>query len=543
MRMSIGLLAAFICHSIAGTVEYDWNITWVDAAPDGFSRPVIGINGQWPCPTIKATVGDQVVVTIHNKLANEATSLHFHGILQRGTNEMDGAGQVTQCSVPPGHSFTYRFTVDKPGTYWYHSHTGGQYPDGLRGPLIVHDPDDPYHGQYDEEVVLTTSDWYHDQVPVLLNRMLSPSNVPIRLPFPDSGLLNDTSNETANVTLKFTPGKTYKIRVINMGALAAAMLQFDSHTMKVIEIDGVYVHEHHAEQIRVSPAQRYAFLLEAKPTDGRNYAFLTSFDINKDFTKAGSDWRLNVTGYIEYDPAKTLPALFIVDDWDPLDDFTLVPYDNQKLLPVPDNQITLDFHSGFDDLGIPRAYMNNTYVSPKVPTLYSVLTVGEDADNPAVYGQVNPLVVQYGQTVEIVLNNLDDAIHPFHLHGHHFQVCNRPSSGAGSFSGDNRAFPSVPVRRDTVSVNANSHVVLRFTADNPGVWLFHCHIEWHVSMGLVATIIEAPAKLQRAITIPQHHLDICIAQCLPTAGNAAGNTVNHTDLAGANTASPNPDNG
>ena len=70
-----------------------------------------GINGQWPCPAIEATVGDQVVVNIHNKLENETTSLHFHGIYQRGTDEMDGVAQVTQCPVPPGHSFTYRFTV------------------------------------------------------------------------------------------------------------------------------------------------------------------------------------------------------------------------------------------------------------------------------------------------------------------------------------------------------------------------------------------------------------------------------------------------
>jgi iron transport multicopper oxidase len=117
----------------------------------------------------------------------------------------------------------------------------------------------------------------------------------------------------ANVTLKFTQGKTYKIRVINMGAFAATMLQFDSHTMKIIEIDGVYVHEHDADQIRVSPAQRYAFLLEAKPTDGENYAFLTSFDINRDFTQPASVWALNVTGYIEYDPTKNLPVPFVVN--------------------------------------------------------------------------------------------------------------------------------------------------------------------------------------------------------------------------------------
>jgi hypothetical protein len=113
-----------------------------------------------------------------------------------------------------------------------------------------------------------------------------------------------------------------------MAALAAAMLQFDSHTMKVIEIDGVYVHEHDADQIRISPAQRYVFLLEAKPTDGENYAFLTSFDINRDFTQPGSVWELNVTGYIEYDPTKNLPVPLVVNGWDPLDDFVLAVSSN-----------------------------------------------------------------------------------------------------------------------------------------------------------------------------------------------------------------------
>jgi iron transport multicopper oxidase len=188
--------------------------------------------------------------------------------------------------------------------------------------------------------------------------------------------------------------------------------------------------------------------------------------------------------------------------------------------------------------------MNNiTYIPQKVPTLYSVLTVGNDANNPLVYGAVNPFIALEGQTVEIVLNNLDAAIHPFHLHGHRFQVCDRPRSGAGSFDGDTDGFPSVPMQRDTVSVNANSHVVLRYKADNPGVQLFHCHIEWHVNMGLIATLIEAPDKLQRTITIPEDHLEACRAACMPTMGNAAGNTENHTDLTGANTAPPNPDNG
>lgn len=79
-------------------------------------------------------------------------------------------------------------------------------------------------------------------------------------------------------------------------------------------------------------------------------------------------------------------------------------------------------------------------------------------------------------------------------------------------------------------------MVLRFAADNPGVWLFHCHIEWHIDQGLVATIIEAPLALQKSLKISQNHLDVCAAGNVPTAGNAAANTVNVLDLTGANEA-------
>jgi len=147
----------------------------------------------------------------------------------------------------------------------------------LAGPLIVHDPNDPYADQYDEELVLTTSDWYHDSVPVLIQQMLTTTNDHFLPPFPDSLLINDSQN----VTFQFTPGKTYKIDIISMSAFAATLLQFDSHTMRVIGVDGTYIQKHDAYQIRVAPAQRYTVLLNAQPTDRRNYAFLASLDENR----------------------------------------------------------------------------------------------------------------------------------------------------------------------------------------------------------------------------------------------------------------------
>lgn len=179
------------------------------------------------------------------------------------------------------------------------------------------------------------------------------------------------------------------------------------------------------------------------------------------------------------------------------------------------------------------AFFNDiTYVRPKVPTLYTALTTSMSASDPQVYGDhVHAVVLEKGQVVEIVLNNYDPGKHPFHLHGHNFQTVVRSAEEAGPYV-NNETFPQMPMRRDTVMVRPNGNMVLRFRADNPGIWLFHCHIEWHVASGLVATLIEAPLELQNSLNIPQNHYDACTKQNIPVAGNAAGNTVDFKNLEG-----------
>lgn len=108
-------IVPLLCFSIltqAATVKYNFNVSWVTANPDGLhARPVMGINGEWPIPCITANVGDRVVVNVMNHLGNATTSLHFHGLYQNGTTEMDGVVGATQCPIGIGESFTYNFTV------------------------------------------------------------------------------------------------------------------------------------------------------------------------------------------------------------------------------------------------------------------------------------------------------------------------------------------------------------------------------------------------------------------------------------------------
>ena len=117
------------------------------------------------------------------------------------------------------------------------------------------------------------------------------------------------------------------------------------------------------------------------------------------------------------------------------------------------------------------AFFNDiTYLRPKVPTLYSALTTGSSAADPAIYGvNTHPYILKKGDVVEIILNNDDPGKHPFHLHGHNFQTVVRSEEEVGAYDATNITvpMPRTPMRRDTLLVRPNSNFAIRFRADNP----------------------------------------------------------------------------
>ncbi|KAF7561130.1 hypothetical protein G7046_g3000 [Stylonectria norvegica] len=527
---------SFLGHALAATISYDFSIGWVRAKPDGaFERPTIGINGEWPIPRIDANVGDTILINAHNQLGNQSTSLHFHGLFMNGSSHMDGPSQVTQCPIPPGGSFLYNFTITQPGTYWYHSHTDSQYPDGLRGPLIIHDPESPFREKYDEEIILTLSDWYHDEMQVLIPQFLRKGNPTGAEPVPQAALMN----ETQNLKVAVQPSTTYLIRLINIGAFAGQYFWIEGHNLSIVEVDGVYTKPAEAHMIYLSAAQRCSFLVTTSDNTENNFPIVASMDTELfDVLPDDLDW--NVTGWLVYDDTKSLPKPVVVHEFDPFDDMELTPFDEMELLPEPDHQIVFDVVMDNLHDGANYAFFNNiTYKPPKVPTLYTVLTSGSLATNPKIYGTyTNSFVLEKDEIVQIVVNNLDDGRHPFHLHGHDFQALYRSDEDAGPFGGSDLDFSRVPMRRDTLVVLPNGNMVLRFKANNPGVWLFHCHIEWHVTSGLLATFVEAPLEIQKTLSLPQNHLDACRLGKVPAVGNAAGHTKNLLDLSGENAPPP-----
>ncbi|GAD92842.1 iron transport multicopper oxidase FET3 [Paecilomyces variotii No. 5] len=548
MRFAASTLLLLASSCLAKTITYDWNVTWVTANPDGLAdRKVVGINGKWPLPVVEVDRGDRLVVNMYNGLGDKNTSIHWHGMYQNGTNYMDGPSMVTQCPVPPGASLTYNFTVNQNGTYWYHCHTDACYPDGYRQALIVRDTDSFFHNDYEEDITITLSDWYHHMTEGLKEKFLSLYNPTGAEPIPDAFLFNDTLNSSIPVK----PNTTYLLRLINIGAFVAQYFYIEGHSFKIVEIDGVYTEPAEADILYIGVAQRYSILLTTKNETDKNYAIVTVADSDL-LDTIPETLQLNNTNWLEYNKAapheKAVVQVDQSSDLDPFDDITLVPHDRMPLLPEPDVEVNLTVYMNNLDNGFNYAFFNNiTYTRPKVPSLFSVLSSGDLSTNPTVYGtNTHPFVFEHNNVVQVIINNGDTGSHPFHLHGHNFQVIDRAPGYGPNFNsylnGDpvpydpsnHTAFPEAPPRRDTVVLPPQGYMVLRFVADNPGVWFFHCHIDWHLSSGLASVFIEAPTQMQERLTIPADHQEVCRLAGVPFEGNAAANTEDLLDLSGQN---------
>ncbi|KAL6451112.1 FET3 Iron transport multicopper oxidase FET3 [Candida maltosa Xu316] len=527
------LVFLYLLPLIMGQIhKFDWNVSYISANPDGLhERRMIGINNHWPNPTIRVKKNDRVIINLTNSLPDRNTSLHFHGLFQKNYNGQDGPEFVTQCPIAPGFTFVYDFNVtDQTGTYWYHSHSGSQYGDGLRGLFIIEDDEFPY--EYDEDVTLSVGDHYHLESPEIMTKFMTRFNPTGAEPIPQNGLFNETKNVTWNVK----PDTTYLLRVVNMGLFVSHYVFVEDHTFTIVEVDGVVVEPYEVDSLYLTAAQRYVVFV--------NILDETMLDI------LPSDLQIVSTNWVVYDESVELPKHLPYHDFEgtlkPLkgfDDFDLKPLAKTKLLPEPDYTIQVNLTMEVLGDGITYAAFNGiTFTPPKVPTLYTVLSSDKNVTtDQSIYGSnTNSFVLQDDEVVEIILNNHDPGKHPFHLHGHNFQLISRFNGDEDHevfFDPNNETFtdyPEYPMIRDTVEVKANGFMVLRFKANNPGVWFFHCHVDWHLEQGLALLLIENPLEIKNSQSkISSNHIDACEAVGMKYKGNAAGN-LDFLDLHGEN---------
>ncbi|KXN92680.1 Laccase-2 [Leucoagaricus sp. SymC.cos] len=506
-----------------------------DLAPDGFTRSTVVANGQFPGPLIKATKGDVLRVTVNNKLVNpfldqasvagtdakmrRSTAMNFDGIFFHTANAFNEAEPfVNACPIAPNDSYTYDVPLGgQTGTFWYHSELSVQYVDGLRGPLIVYDPEDPHRSLYDvddestglrgplivydpedphrslydvddESTIVQLADWWQNSTLPLMTGYEATGIVPVS----DSGLVNGAGRfnggpEVPWSVVNVVQGKRYRLRVINASARNVFTVSVDSHNLTIIEADGELTEPLTVQKIEMFAGQRYSVILEAnQPVD--NYWFNAPFvgglptrNPNQNATLSRAIIRYK--GAPKADP--TAPMTLGPDNG-ALIEADLVPL-NPTPVTDPDMTISLDLEVVS---ATPIWNVNGVSFLPEsTPTLERVLA---GASQPGDFNKTeNVFVLPANKTIEIVFppTNDDDA-HPLHLHGNNFQVVKSMSSNVTNTIN--------PIRRDTVAVGG-SGTTIRFNTDNAGPWFFHCHIYWHKQAGLATLMLVDPATIQSTV--------------------------------------------
>ncbi|CAL8133004.1 unnamed protein product [Orchesella dallaii] len=550
---SLVLLAAF-SNLESKVVKQTMEVYYFSGSPDGvYKEKILGINGKFPGPTIEADVGDTVEVTLINKIQDrQNTTLHWHGMHQRGSLFEDGTSQIAQCPLPYGSFQIYKFNVTQPGTYWYHSHVQSQYTEGLFGALIVHGQPEHYH--HDGELTLTLSDWYHRTAHENERWYLSPESRGIS-PFPDSGLINglgrypctfaQLQNRSCTIENQNRPvfniqrNVTYRVRIINAGAVASYNFSIDGHLLETIEVDGIEAAKPIVVNlVSIAPGQRYSFLVRRSSNiDDDEGRYLVRATLRKESLSLIEGQNINeypealisdvtaVLNYVDEDLGqfhnlvKETTEMFSYREIVPppvhhelgkngqvvyLDEMDLSPLDG---IPAPDYFDTeFSIHTAFvsDENGVRRASFNGTPFSlpHEKPLLISLL---EEEPLPL---HSFPLEISYGSVVQLVVNN-PFGPHPLHLHGHHFWVVGAGEMHAGDYDPSINQLRVDGVKRDTVVVEQGSWVVIRFVADNPGIWTFHCHMDWHNLGGMALTFVEAADVLRKEVQVTEEAMRIC----------------------------------
>ncbi|KAF7291435.1 Laccase 17 [Mycena indigotica] len=494
-----------------------WKVTNVNVAPDGFSRATIQA-GAFPGKLITCNKGDTLHINVTNSLVDptmrRSTSIHWHGIFQSRTSSEDGPSFVNQCPIPPGMFYQYNFPVlDQTGTYWYHSHLSTQYIDGERGTLVIYDPNDPHKGLYDIDnagTVITLADWYHAPAEALMEQFVRDGHEPV----PDSGLINGVGRYKGGpavpwAVISVVQGKRYRFRVVNIAGFAAFTFSIDNHQFQVIETDGILTVPLTTSSFEIHAAQRYSIVLNANQPVSNYWVRApmevagSSSTLDKDNVKA----ILRYTGAPIRDP--TTSSKLAADLVEAKSGGQMMEEYQLQTLINPgapggsgpaDHVIDLTFGtlgSGIWDInGI-------AYASPRLPTLLQIINGATNASDFTT--SEHTIILKPDEVVELRIQGSNHGItHPFHLHGHVFDVV-KGISGPTNYVN--------PPRRDVVGVDGGG-VIIRFRADNPGPWFLHCHIDWHLEAGLAVVFAEDPAGIRsgpKSNIIPAPWRNLCPA--------------------------------
>ncbi len=389
-------------------------------------------------PVIRVMKGAPYSAKLLNKL-KEPTTIHWHGL--RIDNAMDGVPFLTQPYVYEGDTFDYRFTPPDAGTFWYHPHcnTLTQIGHGLAGLLIVESPDDP---KFDHEVALNLRDW-----------RLGGDGQFIAQYKPRNAARSGTFGTVRTANWRVEPqydapaGGLMRLRMAITDVTRVYRFGLDGAAALVVAIDGNPVTTPFPlDQLELGPGQRLDLVVRMPDEEGAvvrlvNYRATPAYDIAT-FRAVGASLKRELAG------VTALPA-------NPLSEPDLK---NARVLPLELSATAENAPAGESFCG---SLGYNFWAINKAPW---------SGDLPDPHDPLYEL--KLGQSYILELANRTPHSHPIHLHGLAFKVLKSTTRDV------------MPIFTDTYLIQPDEVVQLGLKADNPGDWVFHCHVIEHQKTGM-----------------------------------------------------------
>ncbi|KAF8079715.1 hypothetical protein N665_1005s0020 [Sinapis alba] len=543
-------LLLFAVSSIASAtiVEHTFNVQNLTMSRLCKRQVITVVNGSLPGPTVRVKEGDSLIIHVINNSPHNIT-IHWHGIFHRLTVWADGPSMITQCPIQPGHRYAYRFNITgQEGTLWWHAHSSFLRATVYGAIIIRPKPGHSYpFPKPHKEVPILFGEWWNTDVVALEEAAIAtgvpPNNSDAYTINGLPGNLYPCSKDRM-FNLDVVKGKLYLLRIINAAMNNQLFFKIANHKMTVVAADAVYTNPYLTDVIAIAPGQTVDALLYADQSISSSYYMAAHPYASAPGVPFPNTTTRGVIHYIG-SASKThrtkrvlmpkLPSFFDTPTAHRFYSNLTSLVGGPHWVPVPrhvDEEMLVTIGLGLeacaDTAMCPKfsASMNNhSFVLPKKLSILEAVFNGVEgiftpdfpSQPPVKFNytdpnitQINPgllfaqkttsaKVLKFNTTVDLVLQNhalIAAENHPMHLHGFNFHVL---AQGFGNYdpTRDRSKYNLVdPQFRNTLAVPVGGWAVTRFTADNPGAWIMHCHIDVHLpfGLGMVFVVENGPTK-------------------------------------------------
>lgn len=517
-------LAASPQQALRGT-SFDLTIGERPVSFTGATKIAQTINGSIPGPVLRWREGDTVTLRVSNQLRDEDASIHWHGIILPAG--MDGVPGLSFAGIRPGETFTYQFDVTQSGTYWYHSHSGFQEQRGVYGAIVI-EPREPDPIAFDREHVILLSDWSDENPHRIFSKLKKQADYYNRNKRTLGTLLRDITRDGLGATLSergawgsmrmnptdladvggatythlmngatpagnwtglFKPGERVRLRVINGSAMTYFDVRIPGLKMTIVAADGQRVHPVSVDEFRVATAETFDVIVEPSGQDA-----FTIFAQAMDRTAFAAGTLAVRAGLAAPVPALDPRPLLSMADMGHGDHaghampaMAAPKHPRTESSPLVDMQATMvmsrleDPGIGLRDNGrrvLSYSDLASTFPDPdgRDPGREIELHLTGHMEKFAwsfdgvKFSDAEPLRLNYGERLRIVLVNDTMMTHPIHLHG----MWSDLENDAGDFM----------VRKHTIDMPPGSRRTYRVRADALGRWAYHCHLLFHMEAGM-----------------------------------------------------------